>query len=88
MTITTGTNSVTDYHYIAPAQWKGETLYVQNTCPCFGGEHELVVMHHYGDNPDGGPLLHYCPTGFLMCRWCGGWADEPEPHACTKWGQP
>ena len=45
-------------------------------------EHELEVMHHYGDNG-----VHYCPTMFLACRHCMGIAEEPEPYECNKWGE-
>ena len=86
--ITTGTCS--DTVYASQGLWKGKLVTVQNTIPCFAidkddsfdCEHELEVVHHYGE---GGK--HYCPTMFLMCGHCSGIAGEPEPYECERWGK-
>ena len=54
-------------------------------CPdqCGG---KLRVMHHRGEGEQG-ELLHYCPTGFLLCDICGGGADEPDPPDCMLWDE-
>ena len=53
-------------------------------------KHEWRDMHHFGDNPDGGELLHYCPTGFKTCRKCGLHEvyEEGEEPTCRKWAEP
>lgn len=64
-------------------KWKGKDILVtdqNDKCPVEG--HALEVMHHFDD--DG---KHYCPTGLLMCPYCGGIADEPQPYSCLKWGE-
>lgn len=57
-------------------------------------EHEWVVLHHYGDNPDGPGLLHYCPTEFVMCNAHGPELEKepddtrpgtPVEWACAEW---
>lgn len=63
-------------------KWKGKDVWVKyqtNDCPIEG--HALEVMHHFDDEGK-----HYCPTGFLMCPFCGGITDEPQPYECNKWG--
>ena len=64
-------------------KWKGKDIMVthqMNDCPIEG--HALEIMHHL-DNEG----RHFCPTMFLICSFCGGLADEPEPYECTKWGE-
>ena len=63
--------------------WKGKLITVTNQIesPRLIENHALEVMHHYGDKGE-----HYCPTQLLMCPYCGGLADEPEPYECNKWG--
>ena len=75
-TIETGTNSETIL--CSMGKWKGQDIWVthqSNECPI--PDHALEVMHHYDDKG-----RHHCPTGFLMCSYCGGLADEPEPYSC------
>jgi len=69
----------------SPARWKGNVVSVEADVVCPAWDHELEVVHHYGECEHGG-LVHFCPTGFLMCSRCGGFADEPEPHECTRNG--
>lgn len=79
--IYTGTSSVAIF--CSMGKWKGKDIWVTHQtseCPIDG--HDLEVMHHFGD--DG---KHYCPTMFLICPFCGGLADEPEPCECNKWGE-
>ncbi len=84
--ITTGT--ISDTVYVSQGWWKGKQVTVAHTIPYWAVDkddtleckHNLVVMHHYGK---GG--IHYCPTMFLMCSYCMGIAEEPEPYECNKW---
>ena len=47
--------------------------------------HRWHRMHHYGD---GEPPVHYCPTGFDMCHYCGAVRQAPEDkELCQKWGE-
>ena len=82
VTYTTGTSAVTLWS--SEAVWKGQKVMITGDHHC--QHHDLSVMHHYGDGPDG-VLLHYCPTGFLWCADCLGQGDEPGPGECQKWGE-
>jgi hypothetical protein len=42
----------------------------------------IEVVHHYD-----GAGLHYCPTGFIMCSFCGAVGNEPGDPECTRWGR-
>ena len=65
-------------------RWKGKDIWVtQTTTKCRIEGHALEVLHHFGDNGN----KHYCPTKLLLCPYCGGIADEPEPYGCNKWGE-
>jgi len=78
--MTTGTNNETIF--CSMGKWKGKDVWVThqtNPCPIEG--HALEVVHHYGEGK------HYCPTGCLMCAYCGGIVDEPRPYQCEKWGE-
>lgn len=69
--------------FYSQGKWKGQDVWVMSRISsCLVGGHALEVMHHCDDKGN-----HYCPTGFLMCAYCGGIADEPEPFQCTKWGK-
>lgn len=50
-----------------------------------GCTHYWVEMHHHQPNPNGGPDIHYCPTGFKTCANCykTGLLKDPK---CTRWG--
>lgn len=72
------------------AKWKGEPVEVRTSAneeTCADYEHDLEVMHHYGE---GG--THVCPTTLLMCKKCTGIADEPPPYSCwinfTSYSEP
>ena len=69
-------------NFSSMGKWKSKEILVTNQvneCPI--KDHDLQVIHHYDDEGK-----HYCPTMFLMCSYCGGIADEPEPYECNKWG--
>lgn len=81
MKMITGTTSETIL--CSMGKWKEKDVWVthqESQCPIEG--HSLEVMHHYDDE-----LKHYCPTMLLMCGFCGGIADEPEPYSCLKWNE-
>ena len=66
-------------------EWKGQLLEFEEDdlfTPCKDGEHNVGVMHHYGE--DG---KHYCPTQLLYCYRCFVMAEEPEPYVCHLWGE-
>lgn len=76
-----GSDAVTIWTFTTSQEYRGQTIYLQgdyDSCP--SGEHEIEVMHHYGDNGE-----HFCPTGFVMCRKCGAVGDEPKPYECNIW---
>lgn len=74
--VTSGADKTIELH-LTWVKWKNYMVAVQSEREC---AHKLEIMHHYGE--DG---KHYCPTGFLLCPWCGGTAVEPKPYECTKW---
>ncbi len=90
MTLEVITGTISDTVYVSQGKWKDKLVSVQHTIPYWAKEvddtlvceHELEVMHHYGENG-----IHYCPTMFLMCRHCQGIAEEPEPYECNRWGE-
>ena len=72
--------SINQTIHIDMVWFKGKPVFLKG-CDTQGCEHQLRVMHHYGDDGE-----HYCPTQFVWCPLCGGVGDEPEPFECNKWG--
>lgn len=68
--------------YISPATFRGQQIYLGGEWESQYCEHEVHVVHHYGE---GG--VHYCPTGFVWCPHCMAVGDEPDPPSCIRWGK-
>lgn len=84
MSFTTGSGATTEW--LSTQDWNGQTVVVRQPDSTFNlcnpGVHDLRVVHHTDDEG-----RHYCPTGFLMCHRCLGFAEEPAPASCQFWGE-
>lgn len=72
---------VREQHPYSTQDYRGHNVFLCgpfNDELCKANEHELDVVHHYGER-----MEHWCPTGFVQYDKCGASGEEPLPNECT-----